>query len=129
MRINIVGKIRKIIKQHRSINYAFIFGSSLTNLLPESDIDILIGGRLSFIEKTNISAELESIFKRKVDMVLAKEACPEIIMKALSRGVPVIINNKDEFKRDYFYNFHLYEDRENLRRLRISRIKRRYRHG
>lgn len=126
---NIAAKIKKIIKRYKMINYVFVFGSSLKNLLSESDIDILIGGELSFIEKTDISVALESIFRRKIDVVLVKESCPEIIMKALSEGAPVIINSRSRLKDDYFNNFRLYEDRENLRKLRISRIKRRYRRG
>lgn len=126
---NIAAKIKKIIKWYKMVNYVFVFGSSLKNLLSESDIDILVGGELSFIEKTDISVALESIFKRKIDLVLVKEACPEIIMKALSKGTPVMINSRSRLKEDYFNNFRLYEDRENLRKLRISRIKRRYSRG
>jgi len=122
-------KIREVLSKSKNIEYAFIFGSVLRRLLPESDVDILIGGRLNSFERINLTFELELILKRKVDVVLAQEACCELVLKAFSTGLPVLVNNKQHLKRDYFRNFYLYEDGFALRELKISKIKRRYNYG
>lgn len=124
-----IGKIREVLSKSKNIEYAFVFGSALRRLLPESDVDILIGGKLNSFERINLAFELELILKRKVDVVPAQEARCELILKALSTGLPVLINNKQCLKRDYFRNFYLYEDGFTLRKLRISKIKRRYGYG
>ncbi len=121
-----IEKIKTVLVKFKNIDYAFIFGSITKILLPESDIDILIGGELDFSERVDISIELESMLGRKIDVVLARESSPELVLKAFSRGLSVVINNKENLKKDYFRNLYHYEDRENLRRLRIARIKRRY---
>ena len=128
MSINL-QEIKKVLSESKSISYAIIFGSSITNLLPESDVDILIGGQLNFSERTDLAIELEQILKRKIDIVLTKDASPELALKAFSSGSLFLRNNKEDLKKDYFKNFYLYEDNRNLRKLRISRIKRRYNHG
>ena len=128
MNINL-QEIKKAVTKSKSINYAIIFGSAITNLLPESDIDILIGGQLSFAERTNLAIELEQILKRKVDIVLTKDVSPELALKAFSSGSLFLQNNREDLKKDYFKNFYLYEDNRNLRKLRILRIKRRYNNG
>lgn len=122
-------EIREVLGKYKSVDYAFIFGSVLKRLLPQSDIDILIGGELTFLERVNIAGELEQIFKRGIDIVLVKETSPELVLKAFSRGLQVLVNNRDVLNKDYFKILYLYEDRENLRRLRVLRVKRRYKHG
>ncbi|MFH1338478.1 MAG: nucleotidyltransferase domain-containing protein [Candidatus Omnitrophota bacterium] len=120
---------KDVLADFKKIDYAFVFGSSLKKALPESDMDILIGGTLSFSEKADLAAELELILKRKVDLVLAEEAAPALVAKAFSTGLPLLINNKESLKKDYFKNLYRYDDGRNLRNLRIARIKRRYGYG
>lgn len=120
---------KTLLTKFKSIRYAFLFGSSLKRPLPESDIDILIGGPLTPGERTHLSLELESIFKRKVDIVAVEEAPGELVLKALATGVPLVIKNKRLLTRDYFRNFYECEDSGALRALRLSRVKRRYRNG
>lgn len=125
-----IKKITGVLSKSEKIDYAFIFGSIFKKLLPESDIDILIGAYfLESFEKIDLAMELELILKRKVDIVLTNDAPPELILKALSKGIPVLIRNKQNLEKDYFRNFYLYEDGDALRKLRISRIKRRYKYG
>ena len=120
-------KIKKSLSKYKKkIDYAFLFGSILKKPLNTSDVDILLGANLNSFEKIDLAMELELILKRKVDVVLAKEAPCELVLKAFSKGLPVMINDKQRLKNDYFKNIHLYEDRNTLRNLRISRIKRKY---
>jgi len=124
-----VESVKEVLAGFKKIDYAFVFGSILKEALAESDVDILIGGALSFSEKVDLAAQLELILKRKVDIVLAEEAAVALLAKAFSAGIPLLINNKENLKKDYFKNLYLYEDNENLRSLRIARIKRRYGNG
>ena len=117
---------QSLTKYKERIDYAFLFGSILKKPLNTSDVDILLGANLNSFEKIDLAMELELILKRKVDVVLAKEAPCELVLKAFSKGLPVIINDKQRLKTDYFKNVHLFEDRTTLRNLRISRIKRKY---
>jgi len=121
-----IKKIKEVLLKHKKIDYAFLFGSVLKRTLPESDVDILLGAHLKPFEKIDLAMELELLLKRKVDIVLVNEAPCELVLKALAQGLPVLINNKQSLKRDYFKNVYLYEDRSTLRKLRISRIKKRY---
>ena len=121
-----IKKIREVVSKSKKIDYAFLFGSVLKRPLPESDVDILLGAHLKPFEKIDLAVELELLLKRKVDIVLVNEAPCELVLKALSKGLPIMINDKVNLKSDYFRNFYLYEDRNILRELRIARIKRRY---
>ena len=121
-----IQKVKEIVARYTTIDYAFIFGSFLNKPLHESDVDILLGASLSVSEKLDLSMELELLLKRKVDIVLVKEASCELVLNAFSKGLPIVINNKKSLKRDYFRNSYLYDDTITLRQLRISRIKRRY---
>ena len=124
-----IQKIRDILLQYQKIDYAFLFGSFLKHPLHDSDVDILLGASLNPSEKLDLAIELELILKRKVDIVLTAEASCELVLNALSKGVPLTINDKLSLKRDYFKNVLLYDDRTSLRILRIARIKRKYRYA
>ena len=124
-----IKKIREILFKFKNIDYAFIFGSFIKRPLPKSDIDILLGATLKPFEKIDLAMELELFLQRKVDIVLVKEAPCELVLKAFSEGLPVLINDKQILKRDYYRNSYLYENRSTLRALRISRIKKKYSHA
>jgi len=111
------------------IGYAFLFGSALTHLRADSDVDILVGGDLTFDQKMDLTAKLVLMLRRKVDLVQASETRCELVLKALSKGMPILIRDPEALKRDYFKKFRLYDDTTNLRRLKLERIKRQYAHG
>ena len=120
---------RGVLSRRSKIDYAFLFGSALTQLRPDSDIDILIGGRLNFDEKTDLAMELAVVLKRDVDIVLVSEASCELTLSVFSRGKPILVKSEKALKKDYFKTFHLYEQTSGLRALRVARIKREYGHG
>ena len=80
-------------------------------------------------EKLDLAMELELLLKRKIDIVLVKDAPCELVLNAFSKGFPVFIKDKQRLKRDYFKNSYLYDDTIALRQLRIARIKRKYSHA
>ena len=124
-----IKKITELLSGHEKVEYAFIFGSVLKRPLPGSDIDILVGAHLGPFAKMYLAMELELALGRKVDMVLTKDASCEVVLKALSSGSPVLIREKGSLKNDYFRNFYLYEDASALRKMKISRVRRRYGNG
>jgi|PlaIllAssembly_1097288.scaffolds.fasta_scaffold217850_3 predicted nucleotidyltransferase len=120
---------RGVLSRRGKVDYAFLFGSALKQLRPDSDIDILIGGRLKFGEKTDLAMDLAIRLKRDVDIVLVSEASCELALNVFSRGKPIMIKSQKALKKDYFRNFHLYEQTDGLRALRIARIKREFGNG
>jgi len=90
-------EIKEILKKNSNVKYAFLFGSIIKKPLPESDVDI----------------------------VLVKQAAPELVLKAFSLGIILCAKKKKELKEDYFRNLRLREDGKNLQRLKIARMKRR----
>jgi predicted nucleotidyltransferase len=121
-----IQKIKEILTRYTTIDYALIFGSILNKPLHESYVDILLGASLNVSEKLDLAMELELLLKRKVDIVLVKEASCELVLNAFSKGLPVFIKDKVRLKKDYFRNSYLYDDTIPLRQLRTLRIKRKY---
>ena len=121
--------IRRVLSRKRKIDYAFLFGSALKRLRPDSDVDILIGGNLNFGEKTDLAMDLAIRLKRNVDIVLAGDASCELALNAFSRGKPILIKSEKGLKKDYLRNYRQYEQTSGLRALRLARIKREFGNG
>jgi len=122
-----IQEIKNILLQAGTIDYAFLFGSYLKHPMDDSDVDILLGGSLDPSAKLDLAMKLELILKRKVDIIIAAEASCELLLNALSKGLLLIINDKLSLQRDYFINFHLFDDTTMLRKLRTAKIKSKYR--
>ena len=121
-----IVEIKRILSRVKGIDYAYLFGSALNRLLPDSDIDILVGGDLGFDQITKLAMELSLRLKRDVDIILAKEASYELIINVFSRGESIFVNKKDSLRQDYFKNYFLYDANTALRNIRLERIKRIY---
>lgn len=121
--------IKDVLSKAERVKYAFLFGSALKRLSAESDVDILLGGDVDFDTRMELTAELAIVLKRNVDLVAAKDACPGVVLKALSKGAPVLVSDAEVLKRDYLKNFRSFDDATNLRQLKLSRIKRQYASG
>ena len=125
----IIEKIAHVLRPVKSIDYVFLFGSALKRLLPQSDIDILIGGEMGSNQKLLLTAELSRKLSRNVDLVLVGEAHCELVLKAMSQGLPVFVQNKDMLKQDYITNWRSFDDNAGLRKIRFARIQRQYVNG
>jgi predicted nucleotidyltransferase len=122
-----IAEIRGILSQVEKVDYAILFGSALKGLLPDSDIDILVGGDLDFDQKSRLTMDLSLWLKKNVDIVLSKEASYELILNALSKGRPILVHKKDSLRQDYFKSYFLYDMNTSLRNIRLARVKRIYR--
>ena len=123
---NLIIEIRDVLSQFEGVDYACLFGSALKRLLPDSDIDILLGGDLDLDQKTRIAMKLSLRLKREVDLVMAKEAPHELILSALSRGRVIFVHKRESLRQDYFKSYFLYDANTSLRKTRLERVKRIY---
>jgi predicted nucleotidyltransferase len=112
-----------------SIQYSFLFGSALSQLLPQSDIDVLIGGQITADQRMDIAIALSIRLKRTVDLVLVRDAHCDIVMKAMSEGLLVFVKDNESLKQDYITIWRQFDDSAELRRIKIDRIKLQYCHG
>ena len=124
-----IEKIRSVLSKRRGLTYAILFGSATKHLRADSDIDLMIEGDLSAEEKGDLLMELTILLGRKVDLVFAKEAQCDVVLRAFSTGIPIVVNDRERLKRDYLKNYRLCDQKEPLKRIRLERLKRVYGNG
>ena len=133
MKNSIVHKYVKDIKAYfqnqHGIDYVIIFGSAVKNLRPDSDVDLLVGGRLNFQQKTNAALSLEQQCGRKIDIVCIDEAGHALALEAFAKGISVLLNDSERLKRDYLRKFYEHEDNIPLHRIRAEKVKREFMRG
>ena len=127
--IDYVSKIQTFLSRQKSIDYAVVFGSVLRRMRIDSDVDVLIQGRVNHSQRVKLGLELEKLLHRPVDVVLVDEASCELVLEALKTGRIVVRRNYERLKKDYLKNFYLYDDTTNLRRLREERVRREFVRG
>lgn len=124
-----IEKIKSVVSSRGEIAYAILFGSALKRLGTHSDIDIMIGGELSPIEKADLLMGLSIQLGRQIDLVSPKEALCDVVLRAFSSGIPILIRDKERLKQDYLKNYRLCDERVSLKRIRLERLKRVYGNG
>lgn len=89
----ILEKLRRFFADRR-VNAVILFGSALRRRIVR-DIDLLIHTEeeLSLRDLASLSSKLEEILGVPVDLVPLSQAYPQIIVKALAEGVPVIVRD------------------------------------
>jgi predicted nucleotidyltransferase len=124
-----IEKIRSVVSSRKGLAYAILFGSALRHLFSHSDIDLMIEGELTPLEKINLSMELTVELGRQIDIISSGEARCEVILRAFSSGIPIFISDKERLKEDYLKNYHLCDQKNPLKRIRLERLKRVYGNG
>jgi predicted nucleotidyltransferase len=124
-----VEKIRSVVSSRRGVAYAILFGSALKRLLAHSDIDLMVGGELSSAEKADLLMELAVELRRSIDIISPKEAQCDVVLRAFSSGIPILVLDAERLKEDYLRNYRLCDQRDPLRRIRLERLKRVYGNG
>ena len=124
-----IDKIKSVVSDKSEIAYVYLFGSARQRLLSHSDIDLMIGGELSPDERADLSMRLSLKLGRQIDLVFSGEARSEVLLRALSSGIPILVRDRERLKDDYFKNFHLYDQATPLKRIRLERLKKVYRNG
>jgi len=121
-----IEKIRSVVSSRRVVTYAILFGSALKHLLAHSDIDLMIGGELSPIEKADLSFELAVELGRQIDIISSEEAVCDLVLRAFSSGIPILVRDRERVNQDYFKNYRLCDQGNPLKRIRLERLKRVY---
>ena len=124
-----IQKIKSVVSSRRGIDYAILFGSALKHLLAHSDIDLLIGGDLDPKRKTDLSMALTLELHRSIDVVLAKEARCDVVLRAFSSGIVLVVRDKRKVQEDYFNHYRLCDQEHPLKRVRLERLMRVYGNG
>jgi predicted nucleotidyltransferase len=124
-----IEKIRSAVSGRKGIAYAILFGSALKRLLPHSDIDLMIGGELSPVEKADLLMELAIKLGRPIDILSSKESACDVVLRAFSSGIPILVRDTERLKEDYLKNYRLSDQGGSLKRIRLERLKRVYGNG
>ena len=124
-----IDQIRSAVSSRRGVAYAILFGSALKRLLVRSDIDLMVGGELSSVEKADLLMELTIQLGRQIDLISAEEALCDVVLCAFSSGIPIFVRDRERLKKDYLENYRLCDQRDPLRRIRRERLKRVYGNG
>jgi len=124
-----IEKIRSVVSNKKGVAYAILFGSALKRLSIHSDIDLMVGGELSPVEKVDLLMELAIELGRPIDILSPKEALCDVVLRAFSSGIPILVRNRKQVKEDYLNNYRLCDQRNPLRRIRLERLKRVYGNG
>jgi predicted nucleotidyltransferase len=124
-----IKKIRSVVSSRRKVAYAILFGSALKHLGAHSDVDLMVEGELSPVEKADLLMELAIQLGRQIDFVSPKEALCEVVLRAFSSGIPILVRDRKRLKEDYLNNYRLCDQRNPLRRIRLERLKRVYGNG
>ena len=124
-----IEKIRSVVSSRRGVAYAILFGSALKRLLAHSDIDLMVGGDLSPGQKADLLMELAVKLGREIDIISPKEALCDVVLRAFSSGIPILVRDRERVKEDYLKNYRLCDQRDPLKRIRLERLKRVYGNG
>ena len=124
-----IEKIRSVISDRRGVAYTILFGSALKRLLAHSDIDLMVGGDLSPVEKADLLMELAIKLRRPIDILSPKEAACDVVLRAFSSGIPILVRDREGMKEDYIRNYRLCDQKDQLKRIRLERLKRVYGNG
>jgi predicted nucleotidyltransferase len=119
-----IQAIKTYFRGRSRLHYVIVFGSAIKNLRFDSDIDLLVGERLNFVQRTEVALCLEQEVGRKVDVICIDDAPCGLALEAFAHGSPVMVRDAGRLKRDYFMKYHEYENNAPLRRIRAEKIKR-----
>jgi predicted nucleotidyltransferase len=124
-----IEKIKSAVSDRRGVAYAILFGSALKRLFAHSDIDLMVGGELSPVEKADLLMELTIQLGRPVDILSPREVACDVVLRAFSSGIPILVRDRERVKEDYLKNYRLCDQGDPLKRIRLERLRRVYGNG
>jgi predicted nucleotidyltransferase len=124
-----IEKIRSVVSSRVGVAYAILFGSALKRLRAHSDIDVMVGGELGPAEKADLLMELAIQLGRQIDLISPKQALCDVVLRAFSSGIPILIRDRERVKEDYLKTYRLCDQGDSLKRIRLERLKRVYGNG
>jgi predicted nucleotidyltransferase len=114
-----VGVLEPFLAQEKGILLVFLFGSSVSRRMhPASDVDIgILFGSIPNISQINaLTAELSSLVKKEVDLVVLNRASPILKMQVLKKGVLVFARDLKVYHQFFVDTVNQYDDLKRIRK-------------
>lgn len=124
-----IQQIQNYFKSKTAISYVVLFGSALKGLKKDSDIDLLVGGKVTLQDRIRYAIDLEKKLGITIDIVPEKSTFHDIALQAFAYGKVILVHNKQKLLSDYTKARRLFDDNLPLRQIRANRIKRTLLHG
>ena len=134
---NIVEKIAETLRDNEKIVFAILFGSyarGLINVHSDVDLAIYFKERPSFDELSELISSIAlalNVPEDKIDILILDDDVPyELRYKVFRDGIPILINDENEFKRyrdksiSLYLDFKVFKQKFDLDRKYIMALKR-----
>lgn len=115
----LVGVLEPFLTRRKAILLVFLFGSSASGRThPESDVDIgILFGSVPNVSRINsLTAELSSLLKREVDLVVLNHASPILRMQVLKKGLLVFARDLKVYHQFFVDTVNQYDDLKRIRK-------------
>jgi len=89
----------------------------------------MVEGDLSPAEKADLLMDLTIQLGRQIDLISSSEAQCDVVLRAFSSGIPILVRDRERVKEDYLKNYRLCDQTNPLKRIRLERLKRVYGNG
>lgn len=128
LEINLTKQLIELILLKVNVDFIILFGSFAkgTNR-PDSDIDLAYFSKepLSSYERFLLASELAEISGREIDLIDLKEIDTVFTMQIFSQGIPIYIQDENEFTRQKMRAYSMYATLSEQRASVIESIKER----
>jgi predicted nucleotidyltransferase len=114
-----VGVLEPFLVQAKGILLAFVFGSSVSRRMQTAsdvDIGILFGSIPNIFQINALAAELSSLVKKEVDLVVLNRASPILKMQVLKKGVLVFAKDLKIYHQFFVDTVNQYDDLKRIRK-------------
>jgi len=115
----LVRVLEPFLAQEKGILLVFLFGSSVSGRThPASDVDIgILFGKIPNASQTNtLTAELSSLLKHEVDLVVLNHASPILRMQVLKKGSLVFARDPKIYHQFFVDTCNQYDDLKRIRK-------------
>ena len=114
-----VSVLEPFLARKNGIHLVFLFGSSVNRRVhPASDVDIgiLFGSVPHVSQMSALTAELSSLLKKEVDLVVLNHASPILRMQVLKKGVLVFARDLKLYHQFFVDTVNQYDDLKRIRK-------------
>jgi len=114
-----VSVLEPFLARRKGIHLVFLFGSSVSRRMhPASDVDIgILFDSVPNLSQINaLTAELSSLLRREVDLVVLNRASPILKMQVLKKGALVFARDLRVYHQFFVDTCNQYDDLKQIRR-------------
>jgi hypothetical protein len=115
----LVGVLEPLLARRKGIHLVFLFGSSVSRRMhPASDMDIgvLFDPAPNLSQINALVAELSSLLRKEVDLVVLNHASPILKMQVLKTGVLVFVRDLKVYHQFFVNTVNQYDDLKRIRK-------------